>query len=330
VQLVDLILDNRISCSFVESTDVENIIFCRPLEENLDNISIITTKNTEFVYNFIQESAASKYIEATVRYDDGRTYSNVQFKLVTVENDKELPHSTINPSLLGEASTIESPATRILIEENNTIPVVDIKNDVEDTLSCTQPITYDKSVTDAEYIGHVLELEEKLEESHQLIEKQRAIIERDKIQQQIAQIETKLSQIDNDTCLFSENIKERKEELLKHVDSYVSEVLKEKNEDIPASVRRYIDKGLARISNDIHRQVRIMMDLVGGGGSVAQQFAAGGTINGDLNVTGQYLSGGIPNMTGQPQTFTSPVTSSGDFIIFNINGTNHAVQTWKY
>jgi hypothetical protein len=328
VQLVDLILDNRISCSFVESTDVENIIFCRPLEENLDNISIITTKNTEFVYNFIQESAASKYIEATVRYDDGRTYSNVQFKLVTVENDKELPHSTINPSLLGEASTIESSTSHTLIEENNAIP--DIKNDIEDTSSCTQPINYDESVTDAEYIGHVLELEGKLEESQQLIEKQRAIIERDKIQQQIAQLETKLSQIDNDTSLFSENIKERKEELLKHVDSYVSEVLKEKSEDIPVSVRRYIDKGLARISNDIHRQVRIMMDLVGGGGSVAQQFAAGGTINGDLNVTGQYLSGGIPNMTGQAQTFTSPVTSSGDFIIFNINGTNHAVQTWKY
>lgn len=35
------------------------------------------------------------------------------------------------------------------------------------------------------------------------------------------------------------------------------------------------------------------MALESGGGSVAQQFAKGGTMNGDLNVTGKYLSGGI-------------------------------------
>lgn len=34
-----------------------------------------------------------------------------------------------------------------------------------------------------------------------------------------------------------------------------------------------------------------------GGGSVAKQFAAGGTMEGTLNVTGQYLSGGVDLLT---------------------------------
>ena len=38
---------------------------------------------------------------------------------------------------------------------------------------------------------------------------------------------------------------------------------------------------------------RRILDLGGGGGSVAQQFANGGTMNGNLNVTGNYLSAGI-------------------------------------
>ena len=84
--------------------------------------------------------------------------------------------------------------------------------------------------------------------------------------------------------------------------------------------------------------MRIMIDYVGGGGSNAVQLAAGGTINGNLNVTGQYLSGGVTLvsvLTSLPgneyvQTLTTPASSTNNFLVFNTGGVNYAVQTWKY
>jgi hypothetical protein len=62
----------------------------------------------------------------------------------------------------------------------------------------------------------------------------------------------------------------------------VTEKQPEKIEDVKKLIEEYVTKYARRI-----------LDLGGGGGSVAQQFANGGTMNGNLNVTGQYLSGGV-------------------------------------
>ena len=62
----------------------------------------------------------------------------------------------------------------------------------------------------------------------------------------------------------------------------VAEKQPEKIEDVKKLIEEYVTKYARRI-----------LDLGGGGGSVAQQFANGGTMNGNLNVTGQYLSGGV-------------------------------------
>lgn len=51
-------------------------------------------------------------------------------------------------------------------------------------------------------------------------------------------------------------------------------------------LKEYIDKAVYDYS-------RRILDLGGGGGSVAVQYANGGTMNGDLNVNGNYLSGGV-------------------------------------
>lgn len=62
----------------------------------------------------------------------------------------------------------------------------------------------------------------------------------------------------------------------------IAEKQPEKSEDVKKLIEEYVTKYAKRI-----------LDLGGGGGSVAQQFANGGTMNGTLNVTGQYLSGGV-------------------------------------
>jgi hypothetical protein len=47
-----------------------------------------------------------------------------------------------------------------------------------------------------------------------------------------------------------------------------------------------------RFSNEL-QSLKRLIEMSSGGGSVAKQFAAGGTMEGTLNVTGQYLSAGV-------------------------------------
>lgn len=64
-------------------------------------------------------------------------------------------------------------------------------------------------------------------------------------------------------------------------------VLKE-NEEITNIISEQIQEEIGKVKTQISR-----MAIEGGGGSVAVQYANGGTMRGDLNVTGKYLSGGI-------------------------------------
>ena len=51
-----------------------------------------------------------------------------------------------------------------------------------------------------------------------------------------------------------------------------------------------------RFSNEL-QSLKRLIEMSSGGGSVAKQFAAGGTMEGTLNVTGQYLSAGVDLLT---------------------------------
>lgn len=74
-------------------------------------------------------------------------------------------------------------------------------------------------------------------------------------------------------------------ELDKLSTSIAGEHSPEKLSQITKLLEEYIDKRL--------KKVAVMAEYAGGGGSVAVQYAKGGTMNGDLNVTGQYLSAGV-------------------------------------
>jgi hypothetical protein len=62
-----------------------------------------------------------------------------------------------------------------------------------------------------------------------------------------------------------------------------------------------------RFSNEL-QSLKRLIEMSSGGGSVAKQFAAGGTMEGTLNVTGQYLSGGVDLLT---------IFGSGDDVAVN-------------
>lgn len=158
MQLVDIILDNRISVSFLETSDVENIIFCRSLEESLDNISLISTKSDEFIHSYIEESTG-KYLLTTVSLDDGTVYKNIRFKLVTIEEGKELPASTINLSSLGLPSATDVfPSVQGLQGEYD-ILTEEVKKD-EDDFSVLYEVP--EVIDNSEIVEKIKALENKL------------------------------------------------------------------------------------------------------------------------------------------------------------------------
>jgi hypothetical protein len=71
------------------------------------------------------------------------------------------------------------------------------------------------------------------------------------------------------------------------------QMLIEAKDDIISLSKKYTDSQLKRVSEDTKSYAKRILDLGGGGGSVATQYANGGTMNGDLNVNGHILSGGV-------------------------------------
>ena len=119
-------------------------------------------------------------------------------------------------------------------------------------------------------------------------------------------LEDKLNTVDNK---FKEHlkfkIKESKNSLLKEVDelrkSFSEQVIIEKlqlpeeNQDIDIQdIKEDLEKKISlKFTNELTAIRRYLDSYGGGGGSVAKQFANGGTMEGNLDVTGHILSGGI-------------------------------------
>ena len=72
-------------------------------------------------------------------------------------------------------------------------------------------------------------------------------------------------------------------------------------------------KEIKDISQQYSAKVLRRIEMSAGGGSIAQQFANGGTMNGNLNVTGKILSGGVDIYT----LFVTGSGSGGDNIAVN-------------
>ena len=182
MQLVDILLDNRISCPFINAPGVENVIFCRPLEESLDNVSVIATKDSEFIHNYLEESTGN-YLVTNVALEDGSVYEGVRFKLVTVEEGKELPTSTINLSSLGTPSSTDViPPAQLIEEEYNHIPEsIEEKDDFNVLYNVPEVIDNTEIVQKVKALESKLVTEQqKLEQEKVKLNKERTILEADR------------------------------------------------------------------------------------------------------------------------------------------------------
>ena len=216
MQLIDIVIDNRISCSFIESSSIENVIFCRPLEESLDNVSIISTKDNEFIHSYIQEST-NNYLETDIQLPDGRVYPNVRFKLVAVENGRELPQSTINLSLLGSHSSISEQTTLPNFIEEGYEFTVDNEKDIEGSSDELQTIPVPEDVSEyvekvKSYEAHLIEEQARIKAEAQRLNRERIVLEDDRRIQKT--LEDYKSELLHETFRISEQQKELLEQAI--------------------------------------------------------------------------------------------------------------------
>lgn len=194
-----------------------------------------------------------KYIITDVNTPDDKTYKNVKFRIQIVE-EEGIPHSLFNPKNIN------------VINEKVFLP----ENKITENLKFLEETKHN-------------ELEKKkLEEVQKnLDEKRKKIINEQK------------EILNKKNLLKEQEIKalQEKQKIEKEIQQK-QKTLKETKDEIIASSKQYLEEKLKVYSEENKSYARRILEL-GGGGSVAVQYANGGVMQGNLNVTGNYLSAGV-------------------------------------
>lgn len=257
------------------------------INEKIDNLKKSTTtvlsdtnKNIDTVNKDIADLKSQKNI-LNEKIDQGRKLLNEsETRLKTLNNESNKENKKLLKGELLKLKEYNNNSTKKLVES-----IKDTKEYIEDT---------NKNILDTiqrNEISLTSLLETKLENTNDTI---------------TSLLENKLKTVDNK---FKEHLKlkirESQNSLFKEVDelkkSFSEQViieklqLPEKNKEINIQdVKKDLEKKISlKFTNELTAIRRYLDSYGGGGGSVAKQFANGGTMDGDLNVTGHILSGGI-------------------------------------
>jgi len=239
VPYVDILLDNRVSCSFIETNELENVIFCRPLEESLNNVSLIQTKDAEFIHNYLEESAGN-YLVSDITLDNGTVYNDVRFKMVTIEEGRELPVSTINLSTLGIPSVTDSiPSVQLLEEDYNHIP--ESVEEEEDDFSVLYETT--KIDNTSEIIQKVKRLENKLIEEQEKIDQEKIRLDEERITLDAdRRLQKTLEDYKSELLQESFLVSEHQKEILEKAINGLGSSLQEQFDSQQINVGKYLDE----------------------------------------------------------------------------------------
>jgi len=250
VHLVDIILDNRVSCKFIDDRESENVIFCRPLEESLNNITLITTKSEEFIHSYMEESNG-EYLTTSITLPDGTIHDDIRFKLVVCETGTDLPHSIINLETLGIFPDIASKD--ILLRESK-LPVYETKVS-EDTVVV---------------LKHAKELEDNLHKKNQKLNEERLALQKEKAdlqrQQLILEDSSRLQKTleDYKTDLLQETflVGIQQKELLEKTILDLGTSLQEQFDNQQINVEKYLDTIIKENFNTLKEQQNQRLDTI--------------------------------------------------------------------
>ena len=291
-----------------------NATFVRPvLEEVQELIEQHTDGEKEKVYSFIKttvEESANKLssdIENKTKHIEGLVNEKIiNLTTNTIPNIflKSMRDSS-NANLIDLKEQLESIGAEVKdvkAEKENIYN--DLKDLAEGTLHLSENV--DKNINKAlSRVGNIrATLETSIESAVNNLNK--------KIEDVEANIERYYSEkIDSITSEVHEITEQNKESLIELIESSKQALLQEISsikDNVPnivienADGKQEVDiKGIktelekiigTKFTTEI-AALRRLIELSSGGGSVAKQFANGGTMDGTLNVTGKYLSGGV-------------------------------------
>jgi hypothetical protein len=299
--LTSVLIDNRVPCDFLISDSVDNVIYCSKIEESLYDINNFTTKGGEFIHQFITEATGEKYVVASVTLPDGTILENVRFKVI-VDNSVELPYSTIRYTTNQDIETVlleaVTPKPEEIIESYNYDPI--LADDASSDIDTLDEIIVEK-IDDKTYVEYAKLLEEKIDNDQKITEVSQTLFDTSEAYKK--HTSTKLKEIYDQTAkAFFESEKIQLEEKINKLTDQLSDLAEENKkltdekrnfEDLIEESRQLTTNQITRATENANNYARRILELGGGGGSNAVQYANGGTMNGNLNVTGKYLSGGV-------------------------------------
>ena len=184
MNLYNVLLNNKIPFVLHESSDSENVIYCKSFSDYLFNVGTFTTRTKEVILEYVVNNA-EKYVVADVTFDNGECYRNVRFKVVVNENT-ETPYSTINLNLLNNKTRVAVPQKSQQIIE-----------DVEEVVEEPAPVYISAPIIEApdytETINETLKLQKKLNVEKEEIKKQKILLEKqDTIKRKLSEYKQEL------------------------------------------------------------------------------------------------------------------------------------------
>ena len=231
---IDVVIDNRITCSFIDTAETGNVIFCRPLEESLDNISLITTKNGEFIHKYIQENGEN-YLVTNIHLPNGDVHEDVYFKLVVCESG-DLPLSTINTAAFGSPLDHQPIRDTSSLEAEYLIETAGEEIEVSEPFNIVIPESVEPVIQKAKNLEtHLLKEQTRLQKERENLNKERIVLENNKrLQKTLEDYKTELLQ---ETFLINEHQKELLEKSIRDLSSS----LQEQFDGQQINVEKYLD-----------------------------------------------------------------------------------------
>lgn len=303
---------------FINSIPIKNINFV----DNAENTIVSNGINEEFIGistvkigqdEILCEHTESDVVKCNVVMDDMQ-YENIPFRLIVDKKSKPFitlnKNSLINPTYKIEPANIIEEVTDI-IEQSSFIDT--------ESLDILHEEISKRELTIEKLREEIQNFKIKQEENKQIEEEKVIDYLNEKVNKALSDfkenaktlIKDYVSNVDITERQIKDQIKNQLKELEEKVlnpNSYegnklmlnaIKEIILESDTQEGGTINKFKDQLLEDIRKASEQQLRNhtrqmqrYAEMVSGGGSVAVQFANGGTMSGNLNVNAQYLSGG--------------------------------------
>jgi len=333
VNFIKALIDRRIELEFLKNSEIENVIFCRPFEDNLRNICLFQTKNRDFIHKYVFEGS-ERFIITDIILEDGSCFKNVKFKLVVV-NDDNVPQCSLNLLTLNEETKTFVPIKdkkEIIIEkiEEKEPPksstVVEVSENVPDYTSIIEKVNF-------------IEREKRVFEENQKVSRRLESHKQDIVSEILYALLINKNEKNRQTTkkiveesvrneskalkyFFAEYLKKEASDFKKLIseiyDGYI-EKFPEINNNIDSAAQKLDQiireqKELSKAKENIFKELKEyintsvrqysqrILELGSGGGTNAVQYYNGGNIYGDIFIEGDIHANNFDSLFSTVQT----------------------------